>query len=417
MKLLFLTPQLPYPTDQGTKLRNYHLLRCAAEAGHEVHLLTFAAPAPAAPDGPEHTCSVPAAGDGLERWCRRVVTVPAPRRRRIPARARDMLRSRLPDLLQRLWSPALLESLKTLLAEERYDVVQIEGLEMAGYLTAVRGPATVLDDHNVEYMLQRRAFVTDLGQPRRVHAALYSLVQWRRLLRWEARLCQRADAVLAVSETDAALLHRLSGRRVDVVRNGIDLDATPFRAPSETPNPNLLFDGTMSFRPNDDAARWFCERVMPLLRAARPEVRLWVVGRGPSAALVAQNRRPSGVAVTGEVPSLEPYWRRAGLYVLPMRMGSGVRFKALEAMARGVPLISTRLGVEGIGARPGRDYLEAERPREFVSAVERLLDDAVLRQRLALSARETVAQHDWSRIAPALHAVYARLATVHRDTR
>lgn len=414
MRILFLTPQLPHPTDQGTKLRNYHLLRAAAEAGHEVHLLTLSTPQQASPAS--HHCSK----DGstsmaeLERWCRRIVTVPAPPPRGILRRGRDLLSSPVPDLLLRLWSPALRHALQALLTHERYDVVQFEGLEMAGLLPAVRGPATVLDDHNVEFLLQRRAFATDVRQPRRVHAALYSLVQWRRLLRWEARLCQRADAVLAVSERDADMLGRLSGRPVDVVRNGIDLAATPFRAPSETPNPNLLFDGTMSFRPNDDAARWFCARVMPVLRARRPEIRLWIVGRAPSAALVAYNYQPNGVAVTGAVPSVEPYWARAGLYVLPMRMGSGVRFKALEAMARGVPIVSTRLGMEGIGARADHDYLEAEQPREFVTAIERLLDDAALRRRLAANARQTVADHDWSRIAPALQAVYARLATVRR---
>jgi glycosyltransferase involved in cell wall biosynthesis len=113
--------------------------------------------------------------------------------------------------------------------------------------------------------------------------------------------------------------------------------------------------------------------------------------------------------VTGTVPSVEPYWERAGLYVLPMRMGGGVRFKALEAMARGLPIVSTALGVAGTGARPERDYLRAERQAEFTAAILRLLDDPQLRRSLAASARETVAAFDWGRIGPRLLEVYERL--------
>lgn len=392
MKLLFVTPQPPFPADQGTKLRTGGLVRIAAEAGHEVDLLTFGEPGP-------------------QRWCRRVVALPLPPRRHYAARVRDVALSGWPDLLLRLWSPPFFRASQRLLGENGYDVVQVEGLELARYLPAVRGVPTVFDDHNVEYVLQRRAFETERAQPRRAHAALYSLIQWRRLRRWEARVCAAAEAVLAASEHDAGLLRSLSGREVEAVPNGIDLAAIPFTLPGDQIRPNLLFDGTMSFRPNDDAATWLVRTILPGVRRQRPEVRCWVVGRDPSPRLVAANFGPNGAAVTGTVPSVEPYWERAGLYVLPMRIGGGVRFKALEAMARGLPLVSTALGVEGTAARAGRDYLRAERPDDFAAAILRLLDDAPLRRRLALSARETVSAYDWARIGPRLLGVYDRLAS------
>ena len=419
MKLLFLTPQPPFPADQGTKLRNRGLIRIAAEAGHEVHLLTFAPSAPSAgegqgegnpaasPDGAIASAH-PESGTGPQRWCSKIVLVPAPPPRSLPRRAFEAGLSRLPDLLLRLRSPAYLRALQQMLAEERYDVVQVEGLELALNLPAARGARVIFDDHNVEYLLQRRAFRTHLSQPRRAHAALYSFIQWRRLQRWEARVCRAADTVLAASERDSALLRALSGRDVVAVPNGIDLDGIPFRQPEAEGGPNLLFDGTMSFRPNDDAAIWFSRQILPLIRRNRPDVRFWVVGREPSPELVAFNFGRNGVAVTGAVPSTEPYWERAGIYVLPMRIGGGVRFKALEAMARGLPLVSTALGMEGTPARPERDYLSAERPADFAAAVLRLLDDADLRRNLAASARRTVAVHDWPRIAPRLLEVYRR---------
>jgi glycosyltransferase involved in cell wall biosynthesis len=401
MKILFLTPQPPYPLDQGTKLRNFHLLRIAAEGGHQVHLLSF---------GPIARSDAELARSELARWCSRIELVSPPPRRGPLIRARDSLRSSVPDLLRRLWSPAYLAALRRLVAEERYDAIQIEGLELAGYLAALPGQLTIFDDHNVEYLLQRRAYLTDRTQPVRSHAALYSLIQWWRLKHWERRVCRRAGAVLAVSARDAQIIAALSGRSVVNVPNGIDLAATPFRPPLTECPPDLLFDGTMSFRPNNDAALWFAREILPLVRERRPEVRFWVVGRDPRPELVRFNFASNGVAVTGAVPSTEPYWRRAGLYVLPMRMGSGIRFKTLEAMARGLPLVSTALGVEGLDAVSGRDYLLADQPRAFADAILRLLDDAELRRRLAASARQAVEPFDWARVAPSLLQVYSELA-------
>jgi glycosyltransferase involved in cell wall biosynthesis len=287
--------------------------------------------------------------------------------------------------------------------------VQAEGFEMAPYLGLARGARTVFDDHNVEYLLQRSAWQTERQSPTRVHAAGYSFVQWRRLRSWERRYARESDAVLAVSKQDAQALSMLSGREVSLVENGIELASRPFRAPGEVAVPELLFDGTLSFRPNDDAARWLCGEIVPLIRRTVPAVRCWVVGRGPSARLTSFNYGNCGVAVTGAVPSVEPYWNRASVYLLPMRMGGGVRFKALEAMARGLPIVSTRLGMQGTGAEPGRDFLPADDAPSFARATVRLLESVDLRRQLATSARRTVAALDWAAIAPRLRRVYDRL--------
>lgn len=404
MKVLFLTPQLPYPLDQGTKLRNYHLIRIAAEGGHDVDLVTFT------PDGPRFGQESTIGPPPLERWCRRIVHLPAPRPRPPLRRAASIVGSGLPDLVLRLRSGLFAEAVRRLLASERYEVVQIEGLELSPYLALVRGPRAVFDDHNVEFLLQRRAWETDRRRPRRAHAALYSFLQQRRLRGWEARVCRTADAVLAVSDRDASILADLGGRPVTTVLNGVDLAAFRFEPPEGQIRPTLLFDGTMRFRPNADAALWFGREILPLVRRSSPDARLWVVGRDPLPALTALNFGSNGVAVTGTVPNTAPYWERSDIYVLPMRIGGGSRFKALEAMARGRPIVSTALGMEGTPAVAGRDFLPAETPREFADAIRRLLGDAALARTLAGNARRTVAAHAWSRVAPRLLAVYDRLA-------
>jgi glycosyltransferase involved in cell wall biosynthesis len=344
-----------------------------------------------------------------------VEVFPAPRRGR-GERLRALVRSPLPDLAQRAWQPALAARVRALTAAERYDVVQISSLEMMPYRHVVRGgegrrPRVVFDDLNAEYQLQQRACLTDLRQPRRLHAALYSAVQWHRLRRYEARVCREADAVVAVSEADAALLRRLAPEgRYLVLPNGVDTAAFAFREAPPAEPPELVFTGTMDFRPNVDAALWFAEAILPLVRRARPDVRCLVVGKAPDARLLAVAQRGPGLVVTGAVPDVRPYLARAAVYVVPMRMGSGTRLKVLEAMAAGVPVVSTRVGLQGIAATPAEEAYAADAPGAFAAAVLRLLGDAGERARLAQRARALVeARYDWARLAPALPALYAAL--------
>src|SRR5581483_4659396 len=175
--------------------------------------------------------------------------------------------------------------------------------------------------------------------------------------------------------------------------------------------PALLFTGTMDYRPNADAALWLAREVLPLLRREAPAVRLFVVGHRPPAALVALGKCDRALAVTGSVPDLDPYWDAAAVYVLPMRTGGGVRFKAMEALALGLPLVSTSFGMQGLDAEPGRHYLRADRADEFAAAVLRLLSDADLRARLAPAGRALAEERfDWRHVAPRLLRAYASLA-------
>ena len=224
MRLLFLTPQLPYPPHKGTAMRNYYLIANLA-ARHEIDLLTFVE---AEAQLRQHT--------PLSTLCRRIEGVVAPRPSLV-RRAAAMLLSPWPDMGLRLWSPGLAARFKAWLADTPYDLVQIEGIELARYIEIGRRPAEgehqpsaaghpkfVFDDHNCEYVLQQRTFETDLRQPRRWIGAAYSFVQWRKLRAFEAAVCRSASHVLAVSEADAAALKRLvPGLEPAIVPNGIDM--------------------------------------------------------------------------------------------------------------------------------------------------------------------------------------------------
>ncbi len=401
LRVLMLTPGLPYPPQQGRSVRNYNLLRCLATR-HRVSLLSFSDPGTC----PEHI-------DHLQHLCERVETVPTPRRHSAD-RLRTLVTSPWPDMAWRLSSQEYAEALRRWLAAERFDILQVEGIELARYLLArdVLGPQrprVVFDDHNAEYLLQKRAFLTDLRTPSRWPASLYSLVQWLRLRSFERCVCRCADRVVAVSEADARALQALDpALRPFVVPNGVDLErCRPGLPPLPgLAHPCLVFVGKMDFRPNVDAVLWFAQRVLPHLWSRRADLHFYVVGQSPSARLNALRREPR-ITITGWVEDPRPYIAGADLYVVPLRVGGGTRLKVLEAMAMGQAIVSTSLGVEGLGVADGRHLLLADDPRTFAARILELIDDPDRRRTLGAAARAFVEErYGWESIGSLLEAVY-----------
>ena len=403
MKLLFLTPQLPYPPHQGTTIRNYNLIAHLAQR-HEIHLLSFKGEG----DVPQRT--------PLHELCCHVETVPLPPPRSFVRRLATTLASPQPDMALRLPSRAFRDRLRACLQRESFDVVQVEGIEMGPYALDIRAwrpvppPLLVFDDHNAEYVLQRRAFETDVRHLRRWPGALYSLIQWLKLRRYERHLLRIADRAVAVSQADADALKQLVPElRPFVVPNGVD---TAFYAPDAVPrtgwssNDTLVFTGKMNFRPNVDAVRWFCHEILPRIRAARPETTFAIVGRDPSPAVQKLAHLP-GVRVTGYVEDVRPYIAGAAVYVVPLRIGGGTRLKVLEAMAMEKAIVSTRVGAEGIACQSGRHLLIADSPQYFAQAVLSLMEDEARRARLGAEARALVeARYSWETIVPRLEQAY-----------
>jgi glycosyltransferase involved in cell wall biosynthesis len=425
MRILFLTPQPPYPLHQGTAIRNFGLIQGLAKR-HAVSLLSFAHPDPtSATPGPALQDLGP-----LVHLCHRLETVAVPPPRSMRHRALDTFLHPLPDMALRLASPFFAGRLNTWLEQETFDIVHVEGIEMTPYFQQLMDeggaaernrPAIVFDDHNCEYMLQKRYAQVDARIPRRWPGALYSLIQWQKLRRYEAEVCRRAHHVLAVSQTDAQALQALvPGLQVTVIPNGIDTDsyAQPDTDSGQSRGtaqpPTLIFIGKMDFRPNVDAVRWFTEAIWPRIQAKIPEARFLAVGQRPHRQLDHLRADPS-VTLTGWVEQVDPYIRSATLYVVPLRMGSGTRLKLLEAMALGKAIVSTRIGAEGLtdSNKIANDrelqLVEDDDSDGFADAVIDLLHDPARRARLGAAARAFVRRHyDWQVIIPRLEALYAR---------
>lgn len=401
MKILLLTPDLPYPSESGAALRNMGIIRGLRAAGHEVSLLSFRA-------GPTALFSNP-----LADLCAAIHTVALPARTRRD-RLITLLTSSRADLESRLASAEYERALGQLLQSERFDIVQFSGIELGGYLELIlseRGGAKVIYDAlNAEADLQRVIACVDAGHIKRLPAGLYSSAQARRLARFEEGVCCRVDAVIAVSGEDRDSLKRYGGAPITVLSNGIEVaDYRPPRGNTRAER-QLVFSGKMDYRPNVDAAEWLCKAVLPQVWEAEPSACLSIVGRNPLPRLRRLAEDPR-IKLTGWVESVLPFLHEAALFVVPLRMGSGTRLKILQAMAAGCAVLSTSIGAAGLNSEV-RGALEiADDAEDFARTVVALLNDDERRQEMGKRAQEAVGQfYDWRVLMPNLLRVYESLA-------
>jgi polysaccharide biosynthesis protein PslH len=416
MKILFITPQLPYPPDKGATIRTFALMKGLRQLGHEIHLLSFIR-------SEDDLTWLPQ----MRPYYTQVSTVVAPTRTAL-TRLRNLVLSPLPDMAWRLPSVAFSARLNELLRAQSFDIVQAESIEVAQYAVQMvngrqngrqnghKRPLVVFDDLNAEYVLQKRAFEIDRRSPRKWLKALYSWLQWQRLRSYETRVCTTVDSVLAVSDADAEAIATVDGRiNIHVVPNGVDCTffsqiVPPAEYPPQlkiTHMASIVFTGTMDFRPNVDAVVWFCRDILPLIKKQAFHVHFYIVGKNPPAEVRAL--AGPAVTVTGYVSDIRPYIANSQVYVVPMRIGSGTKLKVLEAMAMRIPVVSTPIGAEGIDVSPGEDILLGATPAEFARQVVYLLDTAAERQRLASNARRLVEEkYDWTTIVPSLEKVFKR---------
>jgi sugar transferase (PEP-CTERM/EpsH1 system associated) len=396
MKGLFVLPYVP----SLIRVRPYHLLRELARR-HEIDVLAI---------GAKRDESDAA---HLRSFCRRVELLPISWTASVRSCAAAAARG---DPLQAAvcTSPRLRYRLDELLAGEHYDVVHVEHLRAARVSTWLpHAIPTLYDAVDCISLLQERTLRSSTSLRQRLQAA----VELRRTRAYEARLIPRFDRVAVTSPVDAAALRILApGAEIAVVPNGVDLDYfRPCPATPRAPEPDtLVFSGKMSYHANVTAVRYFVREVLPLIRRSRPDVRLRIAGSAPPASIRALAVDPA-ITVTGHVADIRQPLRRAAVAVCPVTVKVGIQNKILEAMAMALPVVSTRLGAEGLGAQPGADFLVADDPPAFAAHVTRLLADATLRARVGSAGRRYVeAHHRWDLAARRIESLYYEAAARRR---
>lgn len=387
MKILVVLPRFPYPLEKGDKLRAYHQI-VELSRRHEIHLFAVS-----------HDKVTPEQRAALEPYCKTISVVTPTRFTAWFNTARNYFRSK--SLQMGYWDSARARcTVKDLAKKIQPDVVYNQMVRTVP-LVARLPYRKVMDFQDALSMNTERRMEHSHGL-------------WRSILHYEFKMLRSTeynafkifDALTIISEADAdAIPHKRNGD-IHIVRNGVDFDY--FVPQSLSKDNDIVFCGNMQYAPNIDAARYLVNDIMPLVWEKRPEARLVLAGATPTSAV----RRLAGphVEVTGSVPDIRPYYAHSRLFIAPMRLGSGLQNKLLEAMAMGVPCVTTPIANEALGATPGTHILVGNSPQELASHILSLLADPAQAQSLSAAALDFVHQnYSWPAAVQPLEDIFSQI--------
>jgi sugar transferase (PEP-CTERM/EpsH1 system associated) len=402
MRVLHFAPRVCWPLDTGAKLRNYHLARVLARQTR-VTLLAFNHLGELLPSG--------------ENPYEQVIVV----KRDAAYTFTKVLRGlwgRTPLPVLNYTTDSMKKALEGILEEKDFDVVQVEGIHLMAYLPIFRSarkrPLVICDWHNVESELMRQYSQREPNLLRRAYAGKTA----RLMSEFERRALGEFDAHVVVSKNDAERLRNLNRKaRVFVIGNGVDTDyysdaqiEKVARARRDAPGTNrIVFVASMDYHANIEGAVSFAREVWPSLHARQPELVFTIVGRDPSREVRALALTP-GIEITGTVNDVRPFYRNAVAAIVPLNVGGGSRLKILEAMAAGVPVVSTTLGAEGLDVQHEENILMADTKEQLVEAIVSVVEDQEQRNRLGAAGRALVSNYyEWAKLGANLFEIYQQL--------
>lgn len=381
MKILFLSRWYPFPADNGSKIRIINLIKQLSR-NHQVDLVSFVSEA----------LSVNRI-EGMKPYCSQITTVPYRPFR--PNSLKSLLGyfSPKPRSVVDTFSPEYRDRVIALTHQNNYDALIADEIDTVPYAIKPTGMLKIFED--LELIIPYESF---RGSNKPVQKARHWLTWWK-LLNYLKHTMSSFDGCTVVSDKDRQLANDLfqGEKPVELIPNGVDLSryAGEFGEPEED---TLIYSGALSYFPNFEAVEYFLQDIFPLIRAQRPDVRLFITGKNDG---VRIDRLPhaEGVTFTGYVDDIRPVLARNWVSVVPLRSGGGTRLKILEALALKTPVVSTQKGMEGLDLIPGRDILVANDPQGFADSVIRILEDTQLRKTLGMHGFQVVKEkYDWQRI-------------------
>lgn len=379
MKILFLAPRLPHAEISGGHVIVRERITRLAARGHEVGLACFTAG-----DDLEHA-------DEFRSQLVDLQTRPLPEPARLAARGLRLYTSSIPPFFADYLDPEMRRVVGGMVERGRYDVAIAEFSPMAQYLfrnphlSAVRKIASC--HYSVAASFRR---VADIFRYRA--KGVRSWLNIKTLQRYEIEMFRHMDRVLTLTAQERfEILHHDPALRITAIAAGVD--TARFAAHADTEREDvLLFSGHYENLANRDAVMWFAHEVWPLVRRRHTHLKFHAVGPGPTPNLVALGQRDPGIVVTGAVPDIRDELARARIFVCPVRLGWGLRVKMLEAMAMGLPIVTTSLGSEGLPLYTGENCLVADDPKIMADAIDLLLTDTELRHKISRNARALVTE-------------------------
>jgi polysaccharide biosynthesis protein PslH len=402
MNILMISSTFPYPPTQGgTQVRTFNLLKYLQQH-HAVTLLTLRSPHISESENPaerEHLSGNENPSESeieaLRAQVAELVIFPRPPALSKPKdwvskldRFGNFLIGGTPPSVLSSYSPQAQSWIEQAVAANRFDVITCEHSVNEIYVRSQWKPRlrTVVNIHSSVYGTCKNQLETGTSEnPRRDRLNLPLLY------RYEQKYCRKFSRIVVTTAEDQQQIQAFHpGAEITVIPNGVDLEQFPYRT-LDPGGHRLVFIGAMDNVANIDAARFFSLEVLPVIQQRFPDTTLALVGNRPVDAVVELADRP-GITVTGRVPLMVEPLHQATVCVVPMRTGFGIKNKALEAMAAGIPVVGSDRGLEGLAVDEPLRALRANHPEEFVNAISRLFEDMALRHQLSRAGRSLIEQ-------------------------
>jgi len=396
VNILYLCHRFPYPPKRGGKIRPFNMIRHLHDAGHHVHVASLVRSPQEAEEG--RGLAAHCAGFDMgpvqdkAQWARMIVRLP----------------SITPSSMGYFYSPVLAQRVTALLRERVWDLIFVHCSSVAQYVSHVNHVPKILD-------------FGDMDSQKWLEYAHYkpAPLSWGyhfeglKMLAAEKRLARRFDLCTATTRAEWQTLQDYgTGALTDWFPNGVDAS---YFSPTDEPYDadTISFIGRMDYYPNQECMTRFCKQVWPLLKARRPSMKLLIVGADPTPAMWALARN-DGVTVTGSVPDVRPFIRRSALMVAPLSIARGTQNKILEAMAMGVPVVTSSVAAGGVDAQAPEHFVVADSPTDLADAVLRIAHNPQERQRLAQAGRERMlSHHAWPRSMTRLDGIIQTCLAQH----
>ncbi len=357
-KVLFLCNKSPWPPKEGGSMAMNQLIEGLTEAGHKVKVLAVSSS-----KYPATRMDIPPGY--LEKTDIEFVDINLSVK---PLPAFLNLFSKESYHVRRFISKDFEKKLTGVLQKEKFDIVQMETLFMAPYLSIIRKYSkakVLLRAHNIEHLIWKRLALASRNPVKKQYLRhLYTTLE-----NFEKTVLDRFDGILPITEKDALFFKKQSHRPVKTIPFGINTENYPLWQ-NNVPEHALFHIGAMNWMPNQEGITWFLNEVWPGLIRKHPEIKLYLAGRAMPGWL--RNLKEKNIIIAGEVPDARAFIASKNISIAPLFSGSGVRVKIIESMAMGKAVVATTTGAEGIEYTPGKEIMIADTPGDFLNAVSDL---------------------------------------------
>ncbi len=398
MKILQLTTCLPYPPDDGGKIGIFNLTKYLSLRGQEIVLLPIIS---------TRTEETSKNIEGLRKWCE-VRAVYQNTETNFWGLFFNLF-FKIPYTISKYHSSKVKGAIKKILSKGKFDLVHIDSLHMAYYGEFIKHEfklPIVLREHNVQTTIMERYY----QQQENPLIKLYAYLQYRKTRRYEAKICEIFDRCLMITREDKKRILAMNPSvKTCIIPAGVDTSYFhPLKIEEESWS--LIFVGDLRWLPNVDGIMWFYNRVWPGIKKAFSQVKLYVIGGQPPEKIRKLAKRDQNIIVTGFVRDVRPYVARCPVYIVPLRIGGGMRLKILEAMAMERPVVATSVGAEGIMITDRENIIIADSEADFAGGVMELLKEKNLRRRIAQGGKRLIEQrYRWESVIEALEKEYFRV--------